>query len=131
MANINSVNVAGRLVRDAEIKYTKEGMAICNFSIAVNDFVKKENVVYFFEVSCFSHTAEYVEKHSKKGCLVFVSGKLIQERWQDKSGNNQSRLKIIAENIQISNTNQGIDEKKQDLNSVEHSGDFFPEDIPF
>ena len=36
MADLNSVNIIGRLTRDADLKYTSGGMAISNFSIAVN-----------------------------------------------------------------------------------------------
>ena len=36
MADINNVVLVGRLTRDAELKYTAGGQAVCKFSVAVN-----------------------------------------------------------------------------------------------
>jgi single-strand DNA-binding protein len=54
-AGINTVVIAGNLVRDAELKYTNGGLAICEFSVAVNDQKKQGDQwveeAYFFDVT--------------------------------------------------------------------------------
>jgi len=109
MSNINSVVEIGRLSRDAELKYTNGGTAVCRFSIAVNDRRKNgdqwEDEVYFFDVVLWGRQAESLSKYLVKGKLVGIAGKLRQERWQT-DGVNRSRIEIVAANVQLLGGNE-------------------------
>ena len=109
MSNINSVVEIGRLSRDAELKYTNGGTAVCRFSIAVNDRRKNgdqwEDEVYFFDVVLWGRQAESLGKYLVKGKLISISGKLRQERWQT-DGVNRSRIEIVAANVQLLGGNE-------------------------
>lgn len=105
MADINTATLIGHLTRDAELKYTPGGMAIGNISIAINRRVKKGqdwvDESNFFDVVIFGKQAESLQAYLTKGKQIGVTGFLKQERWQDQNGHNQSRIKIVANDIQL------------------------------
>jgi single-strand DNA-binding protein len=102
---INTVVIAGNLVRDAELKYTNGGLAICEFSIAVNDQKKQGDQwveeAHFFDVTLFGRRAESLQRYLTKGKTVGVEGKLRQDRWQNQEGQNRSKVGIVANNIML------------------------------
>jgi single-strand DNA-binding protein len=104
-AGINTVVIAGNLVRDAELKYTNGGLAICEFSVAVNDQKKQGDQwveeAYFFDVTLFGRRAESLQRYLTKGKTVGVEGKLKQDRWQNQEGQNRSKVSIVANNIML------------------------------
>ncbi|MDR1566685.1 MAG: single-stranded DNA-binding protein [Treponema sp.] len=104
MADINHVVLVGRLVRDAELKYTANGQAVCKFSIAVNrsrkngdQWVEEPN---FFDIVLWGRQGEAVGKYLVKGKSVGVDGELRQDRWQ-QDGQNRSKVEIVASNLQL------------------------------
>lgn len=104
MQNINHVIEFGRLTRDAELRYTNNGTAVMNFSIAVNDSMKKGDewvdIAYFFDCVIFGKRAESLAQYMKKGAKVAISGKLKQEHW-DKDGQTHSKVSILAEDVEL------------------------------
>lgn len=114
-SDINRVNLIGRLTRDPEIRQIPSGTSITTFSIASNriytkDGQKQEEVSYF-NCSIWGKGAEAIARYSKKGQRIAVDGRLQQQRWQDKDGNNRSTVDIVVDNFQFltfsdSNDNQ-------------------------
>jgi len=104
MADLNSVNIIGRLTRDADLKYTSGGMAISNFSIAVNRRRKNGDQwvdeVSFFDINLFGKSAESLKQYLLKGKQVGICGELRQDRWE-KDGQSHSRVYIVANDIQL------------------------------
>lgn len=103
MSNINRVVVVGRLTRDPELKYTQSGIAVCQFSIASNDYAgqDKDDKVYFFEVVAWGKRGEAIAEYFKKGDPICVEGKLIQQRWEDPEGNKRSKVLIQLQNFEF------------------------------
>jgi single-strand DNA-binding protein len=104
MADINHVVLVGRLVRDAELKYTSGGMAVCKFSVAVNRRKKDGDAwveeANFFDIVLWGKTGEAVNQYLTKGKQVGVEGELRQDRWE-QDGQNRSKVEIFANNIQL------------------------------
>jgi single-strand DNA-binding protein len=104
MADINHVVLVGRLTRDAELKYTANGQAVCKFSVAVNrrkksgeQWVDEAN---FFDVVLWGRQGEAVNQYLLKGKQVGVDGELRQDRWE-QDGQNRSKVEIVANNLQL------------------------------
>ncbi len=104
-ADINRVVLVGRLTRDAELKYTNSGLAICAFSVAVNssrkqgdEWVEEAN---FFDITVFGRQGEAIQRYLVKGQQVGVDGRLKQDRWQTQEGQNRSKVGIIADNVRL------------------------------
>jgi single-strand DNA-binding protein len=150
MADINHVVLVGRLTRDAELKYTAGGQAVCKFSVAVNrrkksgeQWVDEAN---FFDIVLWGRQGESLNQYLVKGKLVGVDGELRQDRWE-QDGQNRSKVEIIASNLQLlggqgggnggaSGSGSGGEQRRGDAErppaSEGHGGDDgFSDDIPF
>jgi single-strand DNA-binding protein len=106
MSGYSRVIVMGNLTRDPELKYTPSGMAICEFTVAVNNSWtrktgEKVEEVFFFDCQAWAKTGEIIAEHFKKGKPIFVDGQLRQERWEDASGSKKSRVRINVERFQF------------------------------
>ena len=106
MANdLNRVTIIGRMTRDAELKYTPSGAAVCSFSLAngrsyTQGSEKKEQTSYF-DCVAWSKLGELIAEYCKKGAQIAVEGRLQQRRWNDSEGNKKSKIEVVAENIQF------------------------------
>lgn len=119
MRSLNLVLIEGRLVRDAEVKYSASGKAYTNISIAVPVRNGKEEVANFFNVLSFD------KLELTKGQLVRVSGALRQDVWE-KDGQKHSKVKIIAEDVDYVKSKTDRLEKTNVWQNNE-----FRNDIPF
>lgn len=100
MTDHNHFSFIGRLVRDSEIKYTRNGTPVVEFSIAVNEKFKEKEHVNFFEVMLWGNLGTVLEKYLTKGKQILVSGRIKQERW-DYEGKSYSKVRFHASNVQL------------------------------
>lgn len=104
MSDVNSVILVGRLTRDAELKYSSGGMAICRFSLAINRRKKNgdnwEDEANFFDIVLFGKMGESINQYLVKGKQIAVQGELRQDRWE-QDGQNRSKVEIFATNVQL------------------------------
>ncbi len=105
MANdINSVTLVGRLTRDAELKYTGGGTAVCKMSIAVNRSRKSgdqwQEEAHFFDIVVWGRQGEAIHQYLTKGKQIAVQGELRQNRWE-QNGQQRSKVEINAQNVQL------------------------------
>lgn len=89
----------GRWSRDPELRYSKEGTAITNCSIAINDKFNKDNTT-FLNVVCFKRVAENTAQFTTKGSLVAIEGK-IQTRSYDTDNGKRYVTEVIADSVQF------------------------------
>lgn len=106
MASFNKVLLIGQSDRKPELRYTPSGMAVCEFTIAVNRrFTQggetKEDTC-FVDITVWDRQADNCNKYLDKGSSVFIEGRLQLDRWVDKADQKQrSRLRVVAENVQF------------------------------
>ena len=110
MADLSIAVLVGRLTRDAELKYTNSGQAVCHFSVATSSRRKKGDQwvdeASFWEVDLWGKQGESVNQYLTKGKLVAVEGSMRQDRWEQDG---QSRMKVIvsANTVQLLGSGQG------------------------
>ncbi len=100
---MNKVELTGRLTADPEVavyRNEKGDMYVSRYSLAVPRRFKKEETDFFRCVS-FGNTAKFMEKYIKKGNKIVAAGKLKQDTWRDKEGNNRSAVVIIIDEIEF------------------------------
>ena len=104
MRDINVVVLVGRLTRDSELKYTKSGMPIARFSLAVNRSRKQDDQwvdeTSFFDIDFWGKGAEAVNRYLTKGQQVGVEGELRQDRWE-QDGQARSKVLVNASNVRL------------------------------
>ena len=94
---MNNFNGIGRIATEIEIRYTKDGTAVANFSLALDNYGDKTS---FVEVTCWRKLAENVAEYMEKGRQIGITGELVQDRWE-KDGQKRSKIKINARNVKF------------------------------
>lgn len=114
--SLNKVMLLGRLGRDPEKKYTGSGIAVCNFSLATSESVKKgtgyEEKTEWHKIIVFGNQAENVTKFVKKGSLVFIEGRIQSRSYQDKEGNEKYVTEIIANLVRFLDAKEPADPER-------------------
>ena len=125
--------LVGNLTRDAEVDYLPSGTACGKFSIAVSYRKGEKNETSYFDCKGFGKMCESLKPYLVKGKKVSVTGELRQERWE-KDGRTQSKIVVLAGNIQLLGGAEKRQEQSQPAYSQEQyagNDDGFPEDVPF
>ena len=139
MQGLNTVSIGGNLCRDAELRATASGMAVLTFSVAVNESRKNqqtgeyEDYPNYVDCTMLGRRAESGSRYLTKGTYVALTGRLHQNRWQNKDGQNRSKLEVTADNIHFES--RRLDGDDYDQQQAEAQGDYeaqmYDEDIPF
>lgn len=114
MASVNKVILIGNLGRDPETRYTADGAAITNITIATSDRWKDKatgemkEATEWHKVAFFGRLAEIAGEYLKKGRPVYVEGKLRTRKWQDKEGQDRYTTEIVADNMQMLGSREGM-----------------------
>jgi len=110
MGDLAVAVLVGRLTRDAELKYTPSGQAVCHFSVATGSRVKKGDQWVdessFWDVDLWGKRAESVNQYLTKGKLVAVQGDMRQDKWE-QDGQSRMKVKITANDVQLLGGGQG------------------------
>lgn len=74
---MNIIHASGRLVKDPEIRYTKNNVAVATFTIATNEGKDKDGkpITEFIRCRSFKKTAELIDQYFVKGSPIIVHGK--------------------------------------------------------
>lgn len=107
MASVNKVIVIGNAGKDPEVRYTPNGAAICNLTIATSRKWKNkesgdmQEETEWHRVVLYDRLAEVAGEYVKKGKPVYVEGRLKTRKWQDKEGKDNYTTEIVAESLQL------------------------------
>ena len=110
MASFNKIVIVGYLGRDPELRYTPQGVPVCNFSIATTEKRKDQrtgepqDVTTWFKVTLWRRQAEVANQYLSKGKQVYVEGRLRQEEYTDRDGIKRTSLSVDASDIQFLGT---------------------------
>lgn len=130
MSGVNKVILVGSLGKDPEMRYTSDGSAIANISMATSENYKdksgvKQEKTEWHRVVFFSKLAEVVGEYVKKGSLIYIEGRLQTRKWTDKSGVEKYRTEVMADKMQM------LGGRSKD-SGMREPGDDGPEnDVPF
>jgi single-strand DNA-binding protein len=111
MAGLNKVMLIGRLGRDPEIRYSQQGLAVVNFSLATSEQWTDKNTgdrqekTEWHRIVVFGKQAEICEKYLSKGSQVYIEGRL-QTRNYEKDGQTHYITEIVVANFQFLDSKQ-------------------------
>ncbi|MBI3156742.1 MAG: single-stranded DNA-binding protein [Burkholderiales bacterium] len=123
MASVNKVILIGNLGRDPEVRYAPSGSAICNVTIATTrnwknrDSGEKQEETEWHRVVFYDRLAEIAGEYLKKGRPVYVEGRLKTRKWTDKDGQDRWTTEIVAEQMQLLGSREGMGSPPQDEGS--------------
>ena len=104
---VNKVILVGNLGRDPEIRYTPNGAAVANITVATSDSWKDKQTgeqqerTEWHRVVFFNRLAEIVGEYLKKGSQIYLEGRLQTRKWQDQSGQDRYTTEIVANEMQM------------------------------
>lgn len=100
---LNKIILAGRLVQEPIIRILPSGVGMAEFTLAWNRSFKVKDEwrqeTGFFDCKAYGKLANQIGERLNKGDLVFVEGRLVQERWTGKEGKMQSRVRVLVERV--------------------------------
>ena len=107
MASVNKVILMGNLGRDPEVRYSPDGAAVCNVSIATTSSWKdktsgeRREETEWHRVVFYNRLAEIAGENLRKGRPVYVEGRIKTRKWQNKEGVDQYTTEVVADNMQL------------------------------
>ena len=108
MASVNKVILVGNLGRDPEVRYSPEGTAICNVSLATTSSWKdrssgqRREDTEWHRVVFFNRLAEIAGEYLRKGRAVYIEGRLRTRKWQDReTGQDRYVTEVVADQMQM------------------------------
>lgn len=113
MASVNKVILVGNLGRDPETRYSPDGVAMTNISLATTSQWKDKNTgekreeTEWHRVAFFGRLAEIASEYLRKGSQIYVEGRLRTRKWQDKeTGQDRYSTEIVADTMQMLGSRQ-------------------------
>lgn len=107
MASLNKVILIGNLGADPETRYSASGDAICNIRLATTEKWKDKNsgeqreATEWHRVVLYRRPAEVADQYLRKGSQVYIEGKLVTRKWQDKDGQDRYTTEIQATDMKM------------------------------
>jgi single-strand DNA-binding protein len=132
VASLNKVMLIGNVGQDPELRYTPDGNPVANFSIAVNrrrkvgDEFKDETE--WFNIVCFSRTAENVNQYLSKGQKVYVEGRFQSSEYVGQDGNQRKSFEVIANDVTFLSTKSEAESINQSSNQNQAATESKPVD---
>jgi len=131
---LNKVMLIGNLGKDPEMRYTANGNAVTNFTMAVSrSFGSQEGrreETEWFTIVVWNKLAEFVGQYALKGRKVFVEGRLTTRSWDGPDGQRRYRTEVVADQVLLLDRPQGSQFTEGD-SGMPSGGDLDPDDLPF
>src|SRR5690554_5987711 len=96
--SLNNVSLVGRLTKDPDLRYTPNGKAVANFTIAVNKIRKQQGEpdVNFINCVVWGKTAESLAQYQKKGSQIGVEGSIQTRSFEGNDGKRVYVTEVLA-----------------------------------
>src|SRR5215831_5894777 len=98
--SLNQVIVSGRLGKDPEIRQAGS-KSVAGFTLAVDDFREGKKATTWVYVEAWEKLADTVGKFLTKGNRTAIVGRLREDTWEGNNGEKKSRMKVIADRVEI------------------------------
>lgn len=109
---LNKVILIGRLTRDVELRYTAQGTAVAQFTLAVNRKFNKDEAD-FINIVVWRGLAENCANYLGKGRLAAVEGRLQVRNYEDKDGQKRWITEVVADDVRFLGGGKGSNTDNQ------------------
>src|SRR5210317_1309004 len=104
---VNKAIIVGTLGQDPEVRYTANGSAVANISVATNETWRDKATgeaqerTEWHRIVMFGRLAEIAQQYLKKGSQAYFEGRIKTSKWQDQSGADRYTTEIVANEMQM------------------------------
>ena len=110
---MNKVILIGRLTKDPDLRYTPNGAAVCNFTVACDKRDKEGNKdADFIDCVTWNKSAENLAKYMSKGRQIAVEGRVDVSSYE-KDGQRRWKTQIVCNNVEFLGSGNGGDNSAQ------------------
>lgn len=111
---MNKSIMMGRVVNEPDLRYTQTEngeLAIANFRLAVNrKFVRRgDPEADFFSCTAFGRKAEFAEKYLFKGIKILVEGRMQNDNYKNRAGENVYGMQLMIEEISFAESKKALE----------------------
>ena len=104
--SVNKAILIGRLGRDPEVRYTPNGEAVANFSIATDEQWKDKNGerqtrTEWHNITLYRKLGEIAGQYLRKGSLVYIEGRIQSRKYTSKDGVERTAYEIIGNEMKM------------------------------
>lgn len=130
---VNKVILVGNLGNDPEVRFTPNGSAIANLSLATSESWKDRNTgqqqerTEWHRVVIFGKTAEIAQQYLRKGSKVYIEGKLQTRKWQGQDGQDRYTTEVV---VDITGQMQMLDSRQGDMGAGGYQQPSAPQSAP-
>lgn len=134
---INNVTLVGRTTRDIDMRYSGNGTAIANFSLAVNRPFKNANgeqETDFINIVQFGKGAELTAQYVKKGNQIGLTGRIQTRNYENNEGKRVYVTEVVADRVAFleSKGQSNNQQQKQSKNNGQKEAiDVSDDSLPF
>ena len=131
--SVNKVILVGNLGQDPESRFTPQGTAVTNLSVATNETWKNQNgesqdKTEWHRIVMYGKMAETAAEYMKKGQMVYVEGRLETNEWEDQNQVKRKTTQVRCDNFTMLGRRQM---QSQEIASDDQSSMNNDDDIPF
>ena len=131
-SSVNKVIIVGNLGQDPEARFTPQGTAVTNLSIATNESWKNQegqiqDRTEWHRVVLYGKMAETASEYMRKGSMVYVEGRLRTKEWEDQNQNKRKTTEIMCDNFTM--LGRRADNQPSQNNRIEPTTE--DDDLPF
>lgn len=145
--SLNRIVITGRMVKDVDLRYTQNGKAVGNVTVAVNRPFKNqngENEADFINTVVWGKQAENLANYMRKGSQVGMDGRIQSRTYENQQGQTVYVTELVADNVQFleskgntsekPNNQQKVDTYNQEVKNLQKEGEQIniqDSDLPF
>lgn len=120
---LNNCTLIGRLTKDIDLRSTRDGKSVAQFTLAV-DRDKKDSGADFINCIAWGKSAEIIERYVRKGDMLGIIGKIQTRNYEDRTGKKVYVTEVMVDRFQFL-------ERKQNPESVKYTevSDDFVKDV--
>jgi single-strand DNA-binding protein len=110
---LNKVFLIGNLTQDPESRHLQSGAQVCKLRLACNRRTgggqggERKDEVLYIDVEAWQRTAELCAQYLRKGSNILVEGRLKLDQYQTQTGENRSKIFVVADRVQFGPRNDG------------------------
>ena len=122
---INRVILIGRLTKDPELRYTPSGVAVTQFTLAVNRPYQNqqgEREADFINIVTWRQLAETCANYLRKGRLTGIEGRLQVRNYENNEGKRVYVTEVVADNVQFLESANSANREREEQGSGGFAG---------
>ena len=132
---MNKAVLIGRLTRDPDLRFTPNGIAVCQFTLAVDrPFTKNngEREADFIPIVVWRKPAENSANYLRKGRMCAVSGRIQTRKYENNEGRTVSVVEVVADEVKFLERAENGQKPREDVPPpIDEPLDINDDDLPF